>query len=57
MTRYNGRVNWQGQLIEVDVLETNSESAIGMALVENSTLTVQVWDGGSVRIEPMQERP
>ena len=51
MTRYNTRVSWQGQLIEVDVLQTNAESAIGMALLENSTLTVQVWDGGEVLIE------
>ena len=51
MTRYNARVSWQGQLIEVDVLETNGESAIGMALLENSILSVQVWDGGEVLIE------
>ena len=52
MTRYNAVASWQGQLIEVDVLETASESAIGMSLLENSTLTVQVWDGGNVLIEP-----
>ena len=51
MTRYNTRVSWQGQLIEVDVLQTDAESAIGMALLENSTLTVQIWDGGEVLIE------
>ena len=52
MTRYNAWVSWQGQLIEAEVLETTGESVIGMALLENSTLTVQVWDGGEVRIEP-----
>lgn len=51
MTRYNSRVSWQGQLIDLDVLQTNGESVIGMGLLENSTLTVQVWDGGEVLIE------
>ena len=54
MRRYSTRVSWQGQLIEVDVLETNGESAIGMALLENSVVTPQVWDGGDVLIEPRQ---
>ena len=49
---YDGIVYWHGQPVEVTVLETQRESVIGMALLENSTLTVQVWDGGEVRIEP-----
>ena len=52
MTRYNARLSWQKQLIEVEVLQTNGESAIGTGLLEDSTLTVQVWDGGEVLIEP-----
>ena len=49
---YDGIVYWHGQPVAVTVLETQRESVIGMALLENSTLTVQVWDGGEVRIEP-----
>ena len=51
---YDGIVSWNSEIIEVTVLETQGESVIGMALLENSTLTVQVWDGGEVRIEPRQ---
>ena len=54
MMRYNATVFWQEQLIEVEVLQTKSESVIGMALLENSIVTLQVWDGGEVLIE---ERP
>ena len=52
MPRYSARVNWHEQLIEAEVLQTNGQSAIGMAILENSTLTVQVWDGGDVLVEP-----
>ena len=52
LSMYDGIVYWHGQPVEVTVLETQRESVIGMALLENSTLTVQVWDGGEVRIEP-----
>ena len=48
---YDGIVSWHGQPIQVPVLETERESVIGRALLENSTLTIQVWDGGNVLIE------
>lgn len=54
MPKYNANVLWQERLIEAEVLQTNGESVIGMSLLENSTLTIQVWDGGEVLIE---ERP
>ena len=49
---YRGLALWHGQLTGVEVMETRRESVIGMALLENSTLTVQAWDGGNVLIEP-----
>ena len=52
MMQYSARVLWHHQLIEVEVLETDHESVVGTALLENSTLTIQVWDGGTVTIEP-----
>lgn len=52
MTRYSAKLDWQDQPIEAEVLQTEQESAIGMALLENSNLTIQVWDGGHVLIEP-----
>ena len=52
MAKYNARINWHGQLVDAELLQTNHESVIGMALLQNSTLTLQVWDGGDVLIEP-----
>ena len=48
---YEGIVYWHEQPIQVAVLETEQESVVGMALLENSTLTIQAWDGGEVLIE------
>jgi clan AA aspartic protease len=52
MTRYSTLINWHDQLVEAEALQTDHESVIGMALLEDSTLTIEVWDGGEVRIEP-----
>lgn len=54
---YLATVDWRGELSEVSVMQSEQDFLVGMALLENSTLTVQVWNGGSVLIEPMQERP
>ncbi len=48
---YDGSVSWHEQLIDVAVLQTDRDSIIGMGLLENSTLTIQIWDGGEVLIE------
>ena len=49
---YDGVARWHGGATPISVLETQQEALIGMALLENSTLTVEVWDGGDVLIEP-----
>ena len=48
---YSGIVSWHGHRISVEVLEAQQSSVVGMALLENSTLTIQAWDGGEVFIE------
>ena len=48
---YRGIASWHGRLIDVEVMGTQRESVIGMSLLENSTLTIQAWDGGEVIIE------
>ena len=48
---HRGIASWHERLIEVEVMGTRREFVIGMALLENSTLTVQAWDGGEVLIE------
>ncbi len=49
---YWGTVYWCGGVAEVPIPGTEQELLVGTALLENSTLTVQVWDGGDVLIEP-----
>jgi clan AA aspartic protease len=51
MPVYLAVVDWRGELLEVTVLQTEQELLVGMAFLETSTLTVQVWDGGEVLIE------
>ena len=51
MPFYLGAVAWQGELLEVSVLQTEWEFLIGTALIENNTVTLEVWDGGEVLIE------
>lgn len=51
---YRGIASWHGQLTDVEVTGTRRESAIGMSLLENSTLTIQAWDGGEVLIQERQ---
>ena len=48
---YRGIASWHGKLIDVEVMGTQHELVIGMALLESSTLTIQAWDGGNVLIE------
>ncbi len=54
MPTYSANVFWHRQLVEVEVLQTERESVIGMSLLENSIITLQVWDGGQVLIEERQ---
>ena len=51
MPVYLGMVAWHGEPVEVSVLGTEQEFLVGAALLENNTLTVQVWNGGDVLIE------
>ena len=54
MPAYKGVVSWHGQPVEVVVIQTDEEAIIGTQLLEHSTVTIQVWDGGNVLID---ERP
>ena len=57
MPVYLGAVTWHGQPMEVSVLQTEQEFLVGMALIEGSTLAIQVWDGGEVLIEGRPMNP
>ena len=49
---YLGIVDWHEELLEVSVVGTEQDFLVGASMLENSILTVQVWDGGDVSIEP-----
>ena len=49
---YLGLVDWHEELLEVSFLGTEQDYLVGTSMLENITLTIQVWDGGEVRIEP-----
>ena len=51
MQTFYATVLWHGDEVIVSALESDGEPAIGMSLLENSTLNIQVWDGGEVLIE------
>jgi clan AA aspartic protease len=50
---YSAIVLWHGQSRAVDVLETDNDPLIGMALLYGSRLLLDVIDGGAVTISPL----
>ncbi len=50
---YTIDILWHGQLRSVDVLETNNEPLIGLALLYGSRVLLDVVDGGSVAVSPL----
>ena len=48
---YAAAVNWHGRRRDVIVFESRSESLLGVALLSNSSVTLDVWAGGAVLIE------
>jgi hypothetical protein len=47
-------VDWDGETREVLVLESPGGALAGMALFQGCRVTLEVIDGGAVRIEPME---
>ncbi len=50
---YRGTVMWDGQPRPVEVVEANSEPLLGMELLLDSLVTLEVHDGGAVTIDPL----
>lgn len=46
-------IYWNGQLVEVSASQLDGPSLIGMALLENSRLTIDIREGGEVKIEAL----
>ena len=51
MSNYDGEVTWHGLLREVQVVETDGDALLGMALLVGSKITVDARIGGQVLIE------
>ena len=51
MANYDGVISWHGQSREVEIIETESESLLGMALLIGSKIAVDAQIGGDVVIE------
>lgn len=51
---YRAAVMWEQRLRPIIVMRSGGEILAGMMLLNGSRLTVDVIDGGEVRIEPLQ---
>jgi clan AA aspartic protease len=47
---YEATVVWDGQLLTIPIDEADSDSLVGMSLMEGYELNIQVIDGGMVRL-------
>ena len=50
---YTGTVLWNGRPRRVDVIETDSDPLLGMALLQGSRVTLDVRYGGPVTVTPL----
>ena len=48
---YEVTVVWDGEYRTAYVMESATESLLGINLIQGSTLTIQMWVGGDVVIE------
>ena len=53
LTTYRGTVLWYGQLRSIQVVEADSEPLVGMELLLDSRVTLDVRDGGAVTIDSL----
>ena len=52
-SRYTGTILWNGRPRRVDVLETDSDPLLGMALLQGTRVTLDVRYGGPVAVTPL----
>jgi clan AA aspartic protease len=53
MRVHDGRIEWSGQERVIPVHEVDGAPLMGMSLLHGSRLTIDIVDGGPVRIEPL----
>jgi clan AA aspartic protease len=50
---YKGRIEWEGVHRIIDVMEVEGDPLVGMLLLYDSRLTIDVVAGGDVNVEPL----
>ena len=55
MDRYAATVIWHGLPREITVFESDGVPLLGMELLENSRVTIDVTEGGRITIEPLPD--
>ena len=51
LNAYLGTVSWHGLPRQVIILQTDEDPLLGMSLLQESRVTLEVWDDGGVIIE------
>ena len=54
LNAYLGTVAWHGLQRQVVILQTDEEPLLGMSLLQESRVTLEVWNDGGVIIEDRQ---
>lgn len=54
LNAYLGTVSWHGLPRQVVILQTDEEPLLGMSLLQDSRVILEVWDDGGVLIEDRQ---
>ncbi len=49
--QYQATAIWDGEPLDVDVMESENQYLLGTNLLHGRTLTVQMWEGGDVVID------
>jgi clan AA aspartic protease len=52
---YSAKCIWHDEVREIAVMRMESQALIGMELLENSRLTIEVTDNGAVRIQRLAD--
>jgi len=51
---YQAEVLWDGEWREIEVIGSSGEALLGMALMENCELHIEVRDGGKISLEKLK---
>ncbi len=55
-TMYKAQVKWHAGLLDVGILQSDSDSLLGMGLLSGSRLTIDMITSGKVTIKPLPRK-